>query len=46
MVGDSDCDMDLARALGIPGYRVGTAELPGLASLLQQLQSSLHSQGR
>ncbi|ODT56189.1 hypothetical protein ABS71_22140, partial [bacterium SCN 62-11] len=38
VVGDSDCDMDLARALGVPGYRVGTPELPGLASLLQQLQ--------
>lgn len=23
MVGDSDCDLELARALGIPGYRVG-----------------------
>lgn len=37
MVGDSDCDMELAQALGIPGYRVGTPELPGLASLLDQL---------
>ncbi len=37
VVGDSDCDMQLAEALGIPGYRVGTPELPDLASLLHQL---------
>ncbi|MBX3170272.1 MAG: HAD family hydrolase [Candidatus Eremiobacteraeota bacterium] len=37
MVGDSDCDMELAQALGIPGYRVGTPQLPGLAGLLHQL---------
>lgn len=37
MVGDSDCDMDLARGLGIPGYRVGTPELPDLAGLLHHL---------
>lgn len=37
VVGDSDCDMELARALGLPGYRVRTAELPDLSSLLQQI---------
>ncbi|MFN8606881.1 MAG: HAD family hydrolase [Vulcanimicrobiota bacterium] len=40
VVGDSDCDMQLARGLGIPGYRVGTVELDGLdglARLLNQL---------
>jgi len=39
VVGDSDCDMDLARALQLPGYRVGTPELAGLdglAGLLEQ----------
>ena len=37
VVGDSDCDMELARALGLPGYRVKTAELPDLSGLLHQL---------
>ena len=37
VVGDSDCDMDLARALGVPGYRVKTPELPDLSGLLHQL---------
>lgn len=46
VVGDSDCDMQLAEGLGLPGYRVGTPELPGLAGLLQQLQGPLNSQGR
>ena len=39
VVGDSDCDMDLARALQLPGYRVGTPELvglDGLSGLLEQ----------
>lgn len=43
VVGDSDCDMELSRCLGIPGYRVGTPELAGLAGLLNQLQGPLHS---
>ena len=37
VVGDSDCDMELARALGVPGFRVGTPELVGLTGLLDQL---------
>lgn len=40
VIGDSDCDMELAKFLGIPGFRVGTPELPGLdglARLLDQL---------
>lgn len=45
VVGDSDCDMGLAQALGVAGYRVGTPELPGLAGLLHQLQGSLHTDG-
>lgn len=43
VVGDSDCDMGLAEALKVPGYRVGTPELPRLSSLLDQLQGPLHS---
>jgi len=38
VVGDSDCDMDLARALQVPGYRVGTPELAGLDGLARLLQ--------
>ncbi len=39
VVGDSDCDMELAQYVGLPGFRVGTPELPGLdglAGLLDQ----------
>lgn len=48
VVGDSDCDIQLAESLGLPAFRVGTPELPGLdglAGLLDELESSLHSQG-
>lgn len=46
MVGDSDCDMQLARNLKIPGYLLGSPQLPGLAllpSLLDQQQGPLHT---
>jgi D-glycero-D-manno-heptose 1,7-bisphosphate phosphatase len=43
VVGDSDCDMELARALGLPGYRVGTTELADLSGLLHQLEGPLDS---
>lgn len=40
VVGDSDCDMELARVLQVPGYRVGTAELVGLDGLSTLLKQS------
>lgn len=33
VVGDSDCDMQLAEGLGVPGYRIGSKLLPRLDSL-------------
>lgn len=38
MVGDSDCDVDFARNLGIAGYRIGSSQLPGLDRLPALLQ--------
>ena len=40
VVGDSDCDMDLARTLQVPGYRVGTPDLAGLDGLAGLLEQS------
>ena len=33
VVGDSDCDMELAAALNLPGYRLGSSQLPRLDAL-------------
>lgn len=46
VVGDSDCDMELARNLGIAGYRLGSPELPRLdllPGLLDQGQGTLNA---
>lgn len=40
MVGDSDCDMEFARGLGISGYRLGTPELLTLDRLPALLKTS------
>lgn len=45
VIGDSDCDMDLALELRLPGLRMGSSQLPGwshLTAALDQLQSPLN----